>query len=180
VDFTLRFAPVGGGAHEGLVLFAYGVLPEERVRLTLQGNASGSVAGVSYAIYDGAFTALPDFATLTPVETGTIASFDISARAGGDNFAFTFDGNILVDADGDYTFFTTSDDGSRLLIDGATVVDNDGLHAEVEVAGTVTLTAGQHPIRVEFFEADGGEVLTVEWQGPGVGREVIPASRLFL
>ena len=181
VPFTLSYAPTSGGDHEGKLLFAYGLATADRAVLTVDAHANGPVTtpGVRFAIYDGVFTALPDFATLGASETGVIATFDISSRAGTDAFAFTFDGAIVADADGAYTFFTTSDDGSRLLVDGAVVVNNDGNHGPVEQSGDVTLTAGAHAIRVEFYEDAGGEQLTVEWTGPTVAREVIPASALF-
>ena len=44
-----------------------------------------------------------------------------------------------------YTFYTESNDGSRLYIDGAEVVDNDGLPRRTR-AGTVALKQGLHRI----------------------------------
>ncbi len=45
-----------------------------------------------------------------------------------DRFAVTWRGRFDVLTAGAYTFCTTSDDGSWLLIDGVQVVDNGGLH----------------------------------------------------
>ena len=73
----------------------------------------------------------PDFSTLTPVETGTSTNFDISLANSATTFAFNFTGFINVPSDGQYTFYTTSDDGSNLYIDNVLVVDNDGLHGAV-------------------------------------------------
>ena len=39
------------------------------------------------------------------------------------------------------------------------MVDNDGTHGSQERSGDINLKAGTHAIRVEFFEASGGEVL---------------------
>src|SRR5699024_10272782 len=36
------------------------------------------------------------------------------------------------------------------------------------------LPAGMHDIRVTFFEAGGGETLIVQYQGPGISKQVIP------
>jgi hypothetical protein len=90
-----------------------------------------------------------------------------------------FEGEIDLPSEGSWTFFTTSDDGSRLLIDGSVVVDNDGLHGAREQAGAVDVAAGAHSIRVEFFEKLGAASLLVEWAGPGVPRAAIPADALF-
>jgi hypothetical protein len=84
-----------------------------------------------------------------------------------DQFLSHVIGHIHAPTDGEYTFRLTSDDGSRLTVGDQLVVDNDGLHAEESVDGTVTLTAGYHELFVEFFEAGGGQVLRLEWQPPG-------------
>ncbi len=38
------------------------------------------------------------------------------------------------------------------------------------------LTAGEHPIKIEFFQKGGGAACILSWQTPGGPREVIPAS----
>jgi hypothetical protein len=57
-------------------------------------------------------------------------------------------------------------------------VNNNGGHGMVEKSGTVSLAAGLYPIRVEYFEG-GGEGLEVSYEGPGIEKQVIPASALF-
>ena len=52
-----------------------------------------------------------------------------------DNFYVVWTGKIRIPADGSYTFFLESDDGSRCFIDGAQVVDNGGLHEMQENLG---------------------------------------------
>lgn len=179
--FTIRYEPTAGGTHQGKILFAYGVRTDERATLTVDVTSNGAARapGVRTSIYDGTFTFLPDFSTLTPAEELLSATFDITPRTATDNFAYVFEGTIDLDAEGPYTFFTTSDDGSKLLIDGNVVVDNDGLHGPVEQSGSLALGVGTHVIRVEFFENAGSASLIVEWIPPGGAREPIPAERLF-
>lgn len=87
--------------------------------------------------------------------------------------------NLTVPADGEYVFRLTSDDGSRLSVDGAVVVDHDGLHGEEPKDGAVTLTSGVHELFVEFFEAGYGQRLLLEWQPPGATAfEVVPSTVL--
>ncbi|MEE6273327.1 family 16 glycoside hydrolase, partial [Georgenia sp. MJ206] len=96
-----------------------------------------------------------------------------------DNFITHVTANLDVPADGNYVFRLTSDDGSLLYIDDELLIDNDGLHGEEAVDGTVSLTEGHHVLRVEFFEAGGGQILRLEWQPPGAsGFEVVPTSVL--
>lgn len=121
----------------------------------------------------------------TPVATGTVSTFSIAPRQQNDNFVFAFDGFIEVLNTGNHTFFTTSDDGSRLYINGTLVVNNDGAHGPVEVSGIYNFTTtGKFPIRVTFFEQGGGETLEVRWQkstGSGqFSKQLIPSNRLYL
>ena len=59
-----------------------------------------------------------------------------------DHFYVRWTGRIRMPRDGKITFFTESDDGSRLWIDGKIVVDNGGLHAMEEKSGDIDLKAG--------------------------------------
>lgn len=142
-------------------------------------NPSDAVSGLSYAYYQGSWSTVPVFNSLTPVKTGNIASFSLEPRTRNDSFAFSYTGYIDVPADGTYTFFTTSDDGSVLSIGETVVVDNNGLHAEQERSGTIGLKAGKHAITVGFFERTGQEVFNVSYDGPGFDKQVIPASILY-
>ncbi|MEV4518375.1 family 16 glycoside hydrolase [Dactylosporangium sp. NPDC049525] len=88
-------------------------------------------------------------------------------------------GNVNIATAGSYIFRLTSDDGSRLVVDGATVINHDGLHGATAMEGTVTLTAGYHAIRIDYFERTGGQQLTLEWRPPGASAfAVVPNSVL--
>jgi Tfp pilus assembly protein FimT len=95
-----------------------------------------------------------------------------------DNFAARFTGLVQIATGGDYTFYTSSDDGSQLWINEALVVNNDGWHGMQERSGIVTLPAGNHQIRVEMYEGGGDAGLVVSYAGPGVAKQVIPSSVL--
>lgn len=135
---------------------------------------SGLVSGMSYTYYEGSWNSLPDFNSLTPVSSGIASGINLNNTLSADNYGLTFDGYINVPSDGDYTFYTSSDDGSTLSIDGNQVVDNDGLHGSIERSGQICLDAGYHAISVEFFEKTGGEVLSASYSGPGVSKTAIP------
>ena len=82
-------------------------------------------------------------------------------------------------SDGQYTFYTTSDDGSNLFIDNVPVVNNDGLLSASEKSGTIGLEAGKHIISVGYFQQGGGSILNVSYAGPGVIKQVVPSSALY-
>lgn len=136
--------------------------------------------GVRFARYDGAFDALPDFSTRAPSEVGIVDNFELGSSVDSDRYAFAFEAELDVDVGGAHTLFITSDDGSRVTVDGTVVVSNDGLHGAAEQQGTVELGVGRHPMRVEFFENVGDAVLLVEWQPPAGVRGTIPDERLLL
>lgn len=72
---------------------------------------------------------------------------------------------LRIDRAGPYDFRLTSDDGSRLTIDGDLILNHDGRHSATSVvAEGVQLKAGWHPIRVEHFDGGGGRSLRLEWK----------------
>jgi len=93
-----------------------------------------------------------------------------------DHFAVEITGYIIIPAPGAYTFSLTSDDGSRLYIEGTEVIDHSGLHGNTEREGTISLTAGKHKFRVEYFEYTGSQTLIAQIAGPGMAKQVIPTE----
>ncbi|MCH2105095.1 MAG: PA14 domain-containing protein [Planctomycetes bacterium] len=106
----------------------------------------------------------------TAVRTGSIETIDKLPENRGDNFCFRFTGEVNVPETGEWTFYLKSDDGSRLWIDGKELIDNDGNHAPTERSGKRALEAGLHSIEVRMFERGGGEMVELQWEGPGVSR----------
>jgi hypothetical protein len=66
-------------------------------------------------------------------------------------------GTISVPVAGVYTFGINSDDGGKIKIDGAVVMDDPTLHGPADHLGTVMLTAGNHVIDAYFWERGGGD-----------------------
>jgi len=127
----------------------------------------------------GQWKQLPDFDRLTPAATGTMAAFGLGPFAGKEWFGLKIAGYVDAPADGVYSFWTRSDDGSRLWIGDQLVVDNDGLHPAVERRGFISLKAGKHPIAVAYFQGPGESELKVFWESPALKRQEIPAAALF-
>lgn len=140
---------------------------------------SNPKTGMSYKYYEGNWKWLPDFDKLTPKREGIIDEIKIPSDNSDENFAVQYRGYIKIPKDGLYTFYLNSDDGSDLYIDGNLVVSNDGTHAPEEGSGYVLLRTGYHEIKVGFFQASGGQVLEASIEGPGMVKQIIPASMLF-
>ncbi len=92
-------------------------------------KATDSKPGVHFAYYEGDWDKLPDFAKLPLVLDGHVTAFDRKPRKSEAHFGFRYTGYVNVPKPAAYTFWTDSDDGSNLYIDGKLVVDNDGLHS---------------------------------------------------
>ncbi|MEO1136574.1 MAG: LamG-like jellyroll fold domain-containing protein, partial [Pseudomonadota bacterium] len=92
-----------------------------------------------------------------------------------DFFAAKYEGQIIVEEGGSYTFSMASDDGSMLFINGEPVLDNDGLHGTRTRTVSIDLESGAHDIEVRYFENGGNQTLQLAWTGPDTGgvKEVI-------
>jgi len=95
-----------------------------------------------------------------------------------DTFALRFTGMVTASKPGTYTFFISSDDGSRLYLDDKLLINHDSLHGMTEKKSTVELTAGPHPLVVTYFDNGGGDGLNVQWSGPGFRKQKIAAQFL--
>lgn len=124
--------------------------------------------------------ALETLAALSPMASGVAPeiSLNVPVLTQENAFALRFSGFLQVPQAGQYTFFLTSDDGSRLHLDGKLVIDNDGLHGMAEKSAAVDLAAGGHPIVVTYFDAGGGKGLELAWAGPDLPRQKVPMDRL--
>ncbi len=166
---------------------------------------------------DGPIEYMPNFARLTPVYTFVTPNLDVSVREYTlgfptpelqtviENFAIRFRGELAVDTPGTYTFWLLSDDGSKLYINDALVVNNDGIHGvtssrgrkdlsentrvswefnrhtvEMGKRGSIKLDAGTHPFEVEYFQGPRYE-LALQWfyQPPNGRRQIVPPDVIY-
>jgi hypothetical protein len=80
-----------------------------------------------------------------------------------------------------YRFFTTSDDGAKLTVNGQVLVNN--LSGQNSGVTNTVLQAGQaYPVTLEWFDNTGLAQITLEWQSATGGgqqvKEFIPQDRL--
>ncbi len=144
------------------------------------GTVPANLGNLYFRYYHITTTTLPNYEPLIPQRRGlvTTPSIAIPGRDRTDNFGFKYTGYVNIPTTGDWTFQTTSKDGSRLWIGTTLVADNNGVHASATVAGTITLQAGWHPLTITYFESTGAsESLGVSFSGPGVAlRGLLPSD----
>ena len=142
----------------------------------IEANPKGS--GVRYTYSEGDFLSVESVIKASVKESGVTAfpTTDIKKRE--DHFGLTFKGLVNIPADGDYTLWLATDDGSRLYWDGQLLFDNDRDGGGFGEA-VLQLKAGYHRVELQYFENYGGESIELGMKGPGISAENIPASMWF-
>ena len=79
-----------------------------------------------------------------------------------DNFSVRWTRSLQFDA-GRYRFTTTTDDGVRLYLDGQLIIDKWRVQSAATYSAERNLSAGQHSLRMEYFEAAGNAVARLSW-----------------
>ena len=137
--------------------------------------------GITYYLYRGEFTNLPDFSKLKPVEKGKVFQFELDKiDVPQNNFAIQYISTLVIEKEGNYEFATASNDGSKLYIDDKLLVDNDGEHGVREMSGSIFLSKGTHSVRVEYFQSGGSKALKVKYSSDDITDQAIPGSVLFI
>ncbi|MCX6924542.1 MAG: PA14 domain-containing protein, partial [Verrucomicrobia bacterium] len=94
-----------------------------------------------------------------------------------DNFSVRWSGFVTPPASGQFTFFTSSDDGVRLWVDGQLLINNWTDHSNTENKGTIHLEADRlYDLRLEYYEKTGAALISLSWSGPGQSKAIIPSS----
>jgi len=139
-------------------------------------------SGLQFSYYEGGRLKKIDdiFTKGKLIKEGFINNFSLLPAKSKDSFAIVFKGLIKIPERAVYRFYTYSDDGSKLSIDGKIVVDNDGSHSAQRKEGKIALEPGLHEIELVYFEDYMGEILEVGWSSRFIREEVIPDKVLFI
>ena len=86
---------------------------------------------------------------------------------------------LKIPKKGVYGFYTYSDDGSKLFIDGKEVVNNDGPHDTKRADGEIALDEGFHEFRLLYFEGDSSNELEVGFSSRSIRECKIPEWFFF-
>lgn len=97
-----------------------------------------------------------------------------------DNFTVRWSGQVQPQFTETYTFFTTTDDGVRLYVDGQLLIDKFVFQPATPWSGSIALAAGQkYDVLMEFFEGGYHAVAKLSWSSLSVPLQIVPADRLF-
>nr|BFE58803.1 hypothetical protein GCM10020063_033290 [Dactylosporangium thailandense] len=142
---------------------------------------AGAFTGLTAAYYNS--TDLSGTAVLTRAETAIDKVWGGASPAPGvnaTNWSARYTATLHPTVSGTYQFSLTSDDGSRLIVNGQQVINNWFNQGSTTRTGSVTLSAGQNvSVEVDYFQGGGASNLTLGWSAPGqsVHDQAIAAAR---
>lgn len=105
-----------------------------------------------------------------PDQEGVVSQLEAGTDGFGDfrdNFGAQAEGYLFLEKDDNVVLQLSSDDGSRLYVDGQLLINHDGWHGSTPKEAEVALRAGYHPIRIDYFQGGGGRGLFLKWARSG-------------
>jgi hypothetical protein len=143
------------------------------------GNGTG-LTGAYYANQLATFTNPP-----TLVRTDSVVNFNWGTGSPdpsitSNDFTAIWTGEVQPQFSEAYTFYTTTDDGTRLWVNGQLLVDDWVNQAATQENGTLALVAGQkYPITMEYYQNQGLSSATLAWSSSSTPMAIIPQSQLY-
>ncbi len=103
------------------------------------------------------------------------------ATVSADSFSARWTGEVEAAFTETYTFYTNSDAGVRLWVDGERLVNNWTDHTITENSGNIELVAGNlYNVRMEYYENTGPAVAQLLWSSLRTPKQAIPQAALSL
>jgi hypothetical protein len=97
-----------------------------------------------------------------------------------DFFMVRWEGQVQPLYTDTYTFYTTTDDGARLWVNGQQIVDRWQNQAATTASGTISLVAGQkYNLVMEYYENTSTASAQLSWSSLHQAREIIPSTQLY-
>jgi hypothetical protein len=127
--------------------------------------------GLNYKYYHAQVMDPDDLDKLTPLETGIIPTFTIDQRKREDYFGYIYLGFLDVPKDGIYTFSIKVNDRCTFYLDGKPFLSG-GLR-------TIALRKGKYEVLEKYFQLGARKFNIINWEGPGIPKQEIPANSLF-
>jgi len=175
-DFEAREAALAAKRKETLAKIG-----EVEVALAAKGQQvynPGDLADVSYKYYERDWKRIPDFENEPIIATGKLTPplISIKPRQRNEDFAFDYDGNLVVPVEGDYTFKMAAEGGYRFTVGGEKLLESfasDG--GAVEKTSKKHLKAGKVGFNLIFNQRQKQHGLALTWSGPGFASRPLSA-----
>ena len=143
-------------------------------------TGGGTGNGLSGTYFDNSTLTGPSVSRIDPTVDFIWGAAAPAPGIGAETFSVRWTGQIQPQFSETYRFYTVSNDGVRLWVNGQRVVNNWTNHGTTENSGTIALTAGQrYAITMEFYEDTGNATARLLWSSPSTPKAVVPNARLF-
>ncbi|WP_233566620.1 fibronectin type III domain-containing protein [Cohnella endophytica] len=97
----------------------------------------------------------------------------------GEWFSARWTGKVQSQYTETYTFYTHTDDGVRLWVNGQLLISN-WVAMNGELSATISLTAGEkYDIKMEYIELGGNAHAQLSWSSASQAKQIVPTGRLF-
>ncbi|ODG99831.1 hypothetical protein A4S05_36215 [Nostoc sp. KVJ20] len=126
-----------------------------------------------------------DFTNLKQTRTDATVNFNWGngspdPSVGADTFSVRWTGQVEAKYSETYNFYTTTDDGVRLWVNGQQIINKFVDQSATEHSGAIALVAGQkYDIKLEYYDKTYDAVSRLSWSSTSQAKEIIPQSQLY-
>jgi uncharacterized repeat protein (TIGR03806 family) len=151
----------------------------------LNNSAIGTGTGLLGAYYSNSLPTAPYTGPATLVRTDAVVNFNWGSGSpdpsiSADHFTAKWTGSVQPQFNEPYTFYTTTDDGVRLWVNGQLLIDHWVDQGPTEWSGSIALAAQQrYNIEMDYYENGGGAVATLSWSSLSTSKAIIPMTQLY-
>ena len=126
-------------------------------------------------------TAAPTLTRIDPTINFDWSTTPPATNIGPDTYVVRWTGAVEPQFNDTYTFYTDTDDGARLWVNGQLVVNEWVDQAPTIWSGQITLAAQQrYNIEMDYYQNGGGAQAQLFWSSPSAGpMTLIPQSQLY-
>lgn len=152
--------------------------PTPRPAPTAVKNGNGS--GLSGEYYDNMDLTKFKFAKVDPVINFDWGEGSPADAIDADSYSIRWTGKVEPRYSETYTFYTNTDDGVRLWVNGVLLIDKWQSQSATEYSGKIDLEAGKkYEIKMEYYEHRRGASAKLMWSSLSQEKEIIPSSQLY-
>jgi hypothetical protein len=126
------------------------------------------------------FSGSPTLVRIDPTVNFDWGSGSPDPTISADHFTVRWTGDVQPLFNEPYTFYTRTDDGVRLYVDGNLIINEWIDQGATEWSATVNMMARRrYSITMEYYENGGAASASLSWSSPSTSKTIIPTSQLY-
>ncbi|MEO5681802.1 MAG: PA14 domain-containing protein [Chitinophagaceae bacterium] len=148
-------------------------------------TASGPVTGTGTGLKGDYYNTVGLTGSIYLSRTDATVNFDWGTGSpywmiNSSTFSTRWTGYVQAQYSQTYTFYTYSDDGIRLWINGQQIINNWVAHSATENSASITLVAGvKYDIKIEYYENTGSATAKLSWSSASTPKAIVPQKQLY-